>query len=125
MSRKLPDIFANRVVVIGGAMGSLLVQRGVDHAHPYEELNLSAPYLICQAHADYIKAGADVLMTQPVFDIDSLRAAAKLIPDDWRPPILVRIARDIYLAAKREFGGVYFMPPFEKYEVALQVLRGE
>ena len=37
----------------------------------------------------------------------------------------VRIAREIYLAAKKDFGGVYFMPPFDKYEVVLQVLRGE
>ncbi|MCE5323632.1 bifunctional homocysteine S-methyltransferase/methylenetetrahydrofolate reductase [bacterium] len=61
--RKLPDIFSQRVVVFDGAMGSLLVERGVSHKHPFEELNLSSPYLICQAHADYIKAGADVIET--------------------------------------------------------------
>ncbi|MEN6355609.1 MAG: bifunctional homocysteine S-methyltransferase/methylenetetrahydrofolate reductase [Armatimonadota bacterium] len=60
---RLPDIFNQRVVVFDGAMGSLLVERGVSHKHPFEELNLSSPYLICQAHADYIKAGADVIET--------------------------------------------------------------
>ena len=60
---KLPDIFSKRVVVFDGAMGSLLVERGVSHTHPFEELNLSSPYLICQVHADYIKAGADVIET--------------------------------------------------------------
>lgn len=113
------------------------------------------------------ESGADFLMTQPVFDIEPLREAAKLLPEDWRPPILVgilplrssrhaeflhnevpginipddirarltsatpeearaegvRIAREIYLAAKKEFGGVYFMPPFDKHEVILQVLQ--
>jgi len=37
------------------------------------------------------EAGADFLMTQPVFDIDALRAAAKLLPSDWNPPILVGV----------------------------------
>ena len=115
------------------------------------------------------ESGADFLMTQPVFDIAPLRAAAKLLPNDWRPPILVgilplrssrhaeflhnevpginipddirarlaaaspeeaklegvKIAREIYFAAKKDFGGVYFMPPFDNYSVVLQVLRGE
>jgi len=44
-------------------MGSLLVERGVSHLHPFEELNLSSPYLICQAHADYVRAGADAIET--------------------------------------------------------------
>jgi methionine synthase I (cobalamin-dependent)/5,10-methylenetetrahydrofolate reductase len=61
--RKLPSIFGERVVVFDGAMGSLLVDRGVSHHHPFEELNLSAPHLVCQVHADYIRAGADVIET--------------------------------------------------------------
>jgi len=63
LNRELPDQFANGIVVFDGAMGSLLVERGVNHAHPVEELNLSTPYMVCQAHADYIKAGADVIET--------------------------------------------------------------
>ncbi|MHB9038042.1 MAG: bifunctional homocysteine S-methyltransferase/methylenetetrahydrofolate reductase [Armatimonadota bacterium] len=62
-ARKLPDVFNERVVVFDGAMGSLLVERGVSHLHPFEELNLSSPYLVCQVHADYIKAGADAIET--------------------------------------------------------------
>lgn len=61
--RKLPQIFQDRVVVFDGAMGSLLHERGVSYLHPFEELNLSSPYLVCQAHADYIRAGADVIET--------------------------------------------------------------
>lgn len=62
-TRELPAIFQERVVVFDGAMGSLLNERGVSHFHPFEELNLSAPYLVCQVHADYIRAGADVIET--------------------------------------------------------------
>lgn len=114
------------------------------------------------------EAGADFLMTQPVFDIDALKSAATLLPSDWRPPILVgvlplrsarhaeflhnevpgmtvpdhirqelasvdqetakqigiRYARDIYHAARETFGGVYFMPPFNNYEVIREVMVG-
>lgn len=61
--RNLPDLFNKRVVVFDGAMGSLLINRGISHSHPLEEINLSSPYMVCQAHADYIKAGADVIET--------------------------------------------------------------
>ena len=37
------------------------------------------------------EAGAGFLMTQPVFDVEPLRAAVQLLPDGWRPPILVGI----------------------------------
>lgn len=37
------------------------------------------------------EAGADFLMTQPVFDIEALKAAAKLLPSDWNPPILAGV----------------------------------
>ena len=114
------------------------------------------------------ESGADFLMTQPVFDIEALVTAAKLIPSDWNPPILVGVlplrsarhaeflhnevpgmtipdhiraklasvdaesakkigcqyARDIYLAARESFGGVYFMPPFNNYEVIREVMVG-
>jgi methionine synthase I (cobalamin-dependent)/5,10-methylenetetrahydrofolate reductase len=114
------------------------------------------------------EAGADFLMTQPVFDIDALKTAAKMLPSDWNPPILVGVlplrstrhaeflhnevpgmtipddiraklasvdaesakaigaqyARDIYLAARESFGGVYFMPPFNNYEAIREVIVG-
>ncbi len=60
---ELPPIFQERVVVFDGAMGSLLAERGVSYSHPFEELNISSPHLVCQVHADYIKAGADVIET--------------------------------------------------------------
>jgi homocysteine S-methyltransferase len=58
------------------------------------------------------------------------------IPDDIRKSLAqadpeaakaegVRIAQEIYLAAKKEFGGVYFMPPFDNFEVVRQVIAGE
>lgn len=62
-ARELPRVFREGVVVFDGAMGSLLLERGASHKRPFEELNLTSPYLVCQAHADYIKAGADAIET--------------------------------------------------------------
>lgn len=114
------------------------------------------------------EAGADFLMTQPVFNVDALASAADSLPSDWQPPILVGVlplrsarhaeflhnevpgmtipdhirqrlasvdaeaakqigveyAREIYLAARESFGGVYFMPPFNNYDVVREVMLG-
>lgn len=113
-------------------------------------------------------AGADFLMTQPIFDIQAIKEAISLLPSDWKPPILVGVlplrssrhaeflhneipgmtvpddirqrlasvdgetakeigieyARDIYRAARESFGGVYFMPPFNNFDVIYEVMNG-
>lgn len=61
--RELPRVFQERVVVLDGAMGSLLHEQGAGASRPFEELNLTAPHLICQVHAEYIHAGADGIET--------------------------------------------------------------
>jgi len=114
------------------------------------------------------EAGADFLMTQPVFDMAALKAAVSMLPSDWNAPILVGVlplrsarhaeflhnevpgitipdalraklasvdadaakqigieyARDIYIAARQSFGGVYFMPPFNNYDAVREVMVG-
>ena len=50
-------------MVADGAMGSELYERGVLYTTCYEELCLSRPALIKKIHADYIKAGAQVIET--------------------------------------------------------------
>jgi len=56
---KLPD----RVIVADGAMGTMLYSRGVFINRCYDELNLSAPAMVKEIHADYIKAGAEIIET--------------------------------------------------------------
>jgi methionine synthase I (cobalamin-dependent)/5,10-methylenetetrahydrofolate reductase len=46
-----------------GAMGTLLYARGVFINRCYDELNLSQPEIVSGVHADYVKAGAEVLET--------------------------------------------------------------
>ncbi len=78
--RPLPTVFNDRVVVFDGAMGSLLVERGISHRRSIEELNLSEPHLICQVHADYIQAGADAIETN-TFGANRFRLAAHGLED--------------------------------------------
>ena len=46
-----------------GAMGTLLYAKGVFINRCYDELNLSQPEIVGTIHADYVKAGAEVLET--------------------------------------------------------------
>jgi methionine synthase / methylenetetrahydrofolate reductase(NADPH) len=50
-------------LLVDGAMGSLLYERGVLHTRSYEELNLSQPELIRIVHRDYVHAGAQLIET--------------------------------------------------------------
>ena len=50
-------------VLCDGAMGTLLYARGVFINRCYDELNVSQPEMVGAIHAEYVKAGAEVLET--------------------------------------------------------------
>ena len=50
-------------LLVDGAMGSLLYERGVLHNRSYDELVLQQPELIRTVHRDYVQAGADIIET--------------------------------------------------------------
>jgi homocysteine S-methyltransferase len=52
-----------RVLVCDGAMGTLLYSKGVFINRCFESLNLSDPELVTSVHAEYVRAGADVIET--------------------------------------------------------------
>lgn len=52
-----------QVVVFDGAMGTMLYARGVFINQCYDELVLKAPDLVREVHAQYVKAGAQVVET--------------------------------------------------------------
>jgi homocysteine S-methyltransferase len=62
-TRALADALAAGPLLLDGAMGSLLYERGVLHTRSYDELNLSQPELIRTVHRDYVAAGADLIET--------------------------------------------------------------
>ena len=53
----------DHLVLLDGAMGSLIYQKGVFIDKCYDELNLSRPELIRSIHEEYIRAGARVIET--------------------------------------------------------------
>ena len=59
----LAEAIAAGPLLLDGAMGSLLYERGVLHTRSYDELNLSQPDLIRRVHADYVHAGAELIET--------------------------------------------------------------
>ena len=52
-----------RVLVCDGAMGTMLYARGIFLNRCFDELNLTQPDLVAEVHAEYVKAGADVVET--------------------------------------------------------------
>jgi methionine synthase I (cobalamin-dependent)/5,10-methylenetetrahydrofolate reductase len=69
------DQLSRRVLVADGAMGTMLYDKGIFINRCYDELNLSAPDMIRQVHADYVKAGAEILETN-TFGANRMRLAA-------------------------------------------------
>lgn len=62
-SRPFVEALESGPLLVDGAMGSLLYERGVLHTRSYDELNLSQPDLILQIHQDYVQAGAELIET--------------------------------------------------------------
>jgi len=63
MKRTLAEAIAAGPMLLDGAMGSLLYDRGVLHTRSYDELNLVQPELIRGVHHDYVQAGAEIIET--------------------------------------------------------------
>lgn len=59
-------------LVIDGAMGTQLYERGVLYSACYEELNVSRPDLVAKVHDDYIRAGSQIIETN-TFGANALR----------------------------------------------------
>ncbi len=58
------DLLADdRLTVFDGAMGSMLYSKGVYINRSYDELSLTNPDLVREVHADYVRAGAEVIET--------------------------------------------------------------
>ncbi len=51
----------SKIVVADGAMGTMLYGKGVFINRCFDELNLSAPQLVKEVHAEYVKSGAEIV----------------------------------------------------------------
>lgn len=57
------EAIRDSIVVMDGAMGTMLYSKGVFINRCYDELNLSQPQLVQEVHEGYLQAGAEVLET--------------------------------------------------------------
>ncbi len=51
------------VVILDGAMGTYLYQKGVPRGFCYDEVNLTMPQLVKEIHREYLNAGAEIIET--------------------------------------------------------------
>jgi 5-methyltetrahydrofolate--homocysteine methyltransferase len=57
------DAIREQVLILDGAMGTMLQERGLKPGQSPEELNLTMPDVVASVHRDYIAAGADIIIT--------------------------------------------------------------
>ena len=74
-AQEFRDRLSQRSMVADGAMGTMLYSRGVFINRCYDELNLTQPALIRDVHADYVRAGAEILETN-TYGANRLRLSA-------------------------------------------------
>ena len=62
--RKFRDVLeSDSLQIFDGAMGTMLYSKGIYINRSYDELNLVAPDLVREVHAEYVRAGADIIET--------------------------------------------------------------
>jgi homocysteine S-methyltransferase len=71
---------AERVLICDGAVGTMLYNKGVYINQNFEALNLSKPNLVQEVHAEYVKAGADIIETN-TFGANRLKLAPAGLAD--------------------------------------------
>lgn len=57
------EAIQEQVLILDGAMGTMLQERGLRPGQSPEELNLTMPEVVASVHRDYIAAGADIIIT--------------------------------------------------------------
>lgn len=57
------EAIREQVLILDGAMGTMLQERGLKPGQSPEELNLTMPQVVASVHRDYIEAGADIIIT--------------------------------------------------------------
>ena len=86
---------ASKIIIADGAMGTMLYSKGIFINRCFDELNLSSPQLVREIHAEYVRAGAEVIETN-TFGSNRIRLGGFGLAEKL-PPIIeagVRIARE-------------------------------
>lgn len=99
MTHPFLQALKQRPLLVDGAMGTLLYERGASSEAPFEQLNLTGQNIVQQAHIDYINAGADVIETNSFSGNRFRLAASGLDKEVWNLNVwaakVARNAREI------------------------------
>jgi 5-methyltetrahydrofolate--homocysteine methyltransferase len=57
------EAIREQVLILDGAMGTMLQERGLKPGQSPEELNLTMPQVVASVHKEYVAAGADIIIT--------------------------------------------------------------
>ncbi|MCM2356702.1 MAG: homocysteine S-methyltransferase family protein [Geobacteraceae bacterium] len=63
MKKPFLQAIRERVLVLDGAMGTMLQEQGLRPGQSPEELNLTMPEVVAGVHRQYLEAGADIIVT--------------------------------------------------------------
>ncbi len=132
------DYLKENLVLLDGAMGSLIYEKGVFIDKCYDELNLSRPDLIASIHEDYVGAGSEVIETNTYganrFKLKSHNLLDQLEEINTKGVELARSAAadEVYVAGSMGPSGVEMEPwgdtsleeIFEGYAEQARILNG-
>ena len=91
---RLLDLVKQRIVLFDGALGTMLMERGLSSGEPPEKWNLERPDVVKEIHRAYFSAGSDVVQTN-TFGGNRFKLRDKRLDGD-----LVRINREAVRLAR-------------------------
>ena len=96
MKQSILEILKDRHVLFDGAMGTMLIDRGLPMGEPPEKWNLEHPEIVKQIHSAYFEAGSDVVQTN-TFGGNSIKLSTKELDKDVRKINLIaaKLALDV------------------------------
>ena len=102
---RLDNLFAGGRMLCDGAMGTILLDRGISMNRCYDELNLLQPATIAAIHSEYLHAGAEIIETN-TFGGNAFRLERHGLRGKVREINLagVRIARQCVAQIGKELG---------------------
>jgi methionine synthase I (cobalamin-dependent) len=121
-SKQILELVKQRVVLFDGALGTMLMARGLSSGEAPEKWNVKKPEVIKEIHRDYFSAGADVVHTNTFggnrFKLSEKQLEGDLVRINQRA---VRLAKGVCPPGKFVAGDVgpsgKLMEPFGPYDV--------
>ncbi len=121
-SQQILDLVKQRVVLFDGALGTMLMARGLSSGEAPEKWNLEKPEVVKEIHRAYFAAGSDVVQTNTFggnrFKLSEKQLEGDLVRINQRA---VRLAKEVCPPGKFVAGDVgpsgKLMEPFGPYDV--------